>query len=174
MRDRAPARYRARMQDLEALALPPRALVLLIGPAGSGKSTWARARFRPTQIVSSDELRAWVSDDAADQGATRDAFTVLHVLARARVARGLLTVIDATNLLPGSRRPLLELARRHGRPTVAVVFDVPLAELLARNADRERSVPADAVRKHHAQLAQALTVLPAEGYTAIIGAGTTT
>lgn len=157
------------MQQPEAqLAIPPGALVLLIGPAGSGKSTWARARFRPTQIVSSDELRAWVSDDAADQSATRDAFTVLHVLVRARVTRGLLTVIDATNLLAGARRPLRELAGRHGRPCVAVVFDVPLGELLARNANRDRMVPPEAVRKHHAQLAQALLALPSEGYATIV------
>lgn len=171
MRRRRSARYRASMQDARHLgAIPDDALVLLVGPAGSGKSTWARARFGATRIVSSDELRAWVSDDAADQGATRDAFTVLHVVARARVARGLLTVIDATNLLASSRRPLLELARRHGRPCVAVVFDAPLAELLARNDGRERPVPEAIVRKHHAQLADALAQLPAEGYLAIVRA----
>ncbi len=154
------------MQDTWGV-LPDDAVVLLIGPAGSGKSTWARARFSQTQVVSSDALREMVSDDAADQDATRDAFAILHAIARARVRRGLLTVIDATNLLASSRRPLLELARRHARPTVAVVFEVPLPELLRRNARRERVVPEATVRRHHAQLADALVDLPAEGYLAI-------
>jgi protein phosphatase len=151
-------------------SIPARALVLLVGPAGSGKTTWARARFRPTQVLSSDHLRAMVADDPADQSATREAFAILHALARARLARGLLTVVDATNLLAPSRRPLLELAARHGRPVVAVVFEVPLPELLARNAARDRVVPEGTVRHHHAQLEDALEALPSEGYAAIIGA----
>jgi predicted kinase len=158
------------MSETLAPALPRDALVLLVGPAGSGKTTWATARYRATQVLSSDALREMVSDDAADQTATRDAFAILHAIARARVGRGLLTVIDATNLLASSRRPLLELARRHGRPVVAVVFDVPLPELLARNASRERVVPERTVRVHHAQMAEALTALPTEGYATIVSA----
>ncbi|MFN8521017.1 MAG: AAA family ATPase, partial [Chloroflexota bacterium] len=127
-------------------------------------------RFRATQVLSSDELRERVSDDAGDQDATRDAFTILHAIARARLRRGLLTVVDATNLLASSRRPLLELAARHACPVVAVVFDVPLPELLARNARRERVVPEATVRRHHAQLTEALAVLPSEGYAHIIRA----
>lgn len=158
------------MAAIDAQRIPDGALVLLVGAAGSGKSTWAAARFRPTQVVSSDELRARVADDAADQGATRDAFALLHAIVRARVGRGLLTVVDATNLLAPSRRPLRELARRHGRPVVAVAFDVPLGVLLARNAARDRRVPEEAVRKHHAQMAGALETLPSEGYDTIIEA----
>ncbi|MET0772730.1 MAG: AAA family ATPase [Candidatus Limnocylindrales bacterium] len=159
------------MQDITARpAMPGDALVLLVGPAGSGKSTWAAARFRRSQVLSSDDLREVVSDDAADQDATRDAFAILHAIAKARLRRGLLTVIDATNLLPSSRRPLLELARRHARPAVAVIFDVPLPELLRRNAGRERVVPEATVRRHHAQLADALADLRSEGYASIIQA----
>jgi predicted kinase len=144
--------------------------VLLVGAAGSGKSTWARARFAPSQVVSSDGLREMVSDDAADQDATRDAFAILHAIVRARIRRGLLTVVDATNLLASSRKPLLELARRHGRPTVAVVFEVPLHELLARNAARERIVPEATVRRHAGLLPDALAAIRAEGYISVIRA----
>jgi protein phosphatase len=150
--------------------LPHDALVLLVGPAGSGKSSWARARFRRSQVLSSDDFRELVSDDAADQSATPDAFRLLHGAARARLRRGRLTIVDATNLLVSSRRPLLELARGAGRPVVAVVFEVPLPELLARNTRRERMVPEGTVRHHHALLVETLRALPAEGYAAIIGA----
>ncbi len=150
--------------------IPTDALVLLVGPAGAGKSTWAAARFRRSQVLSSDAFRELVSDDAADQTATHDAFAVLHAIAGARARRGLLTVIDATNLLVSARRPLLDLARRHGRPTIAVTFDVALPELLARNLRRERVVPAATVRRHHAQMARALRALSGEGYETIIRA----
>ena len=148
--------------------LPPGALVVLIGPSGSGKSTWAAARFRASQVLSSDAFREQVADDAADQSATADAFKVLHTVARARLRRGLLTVIDATNLTEGARRSLLRLAEKAARPVVAVVFDVSLERSLAQNAARpDRLVPEAVVRRHHHQLATELDRLPREGYHAI-------
>jgi protein phosphatase len=148
--------------------VPNDALILLVGPAGAGKTTWAEARFIPSQVLSSDAFRAMVADDPADQSATREAFSLLHAVARSRLRRGLVTVVDATNLLVSARRPLIELARRAQRPVVAVVFEVPLSELLARNARRERVVPEETVRWHHHLMTDALLALPAEGFIAII------
>jgi predicted kinase len=148
--------------------IPADALALLVGAAGSGKSTWAQGHYRPSQIVSSDALRQLVADDAADQSASRDAFRLLHLVARARLERGLLTVIDATNLRRSARKPLLALAARFGRPYVAVVFDVPLAVLLARNAARDRVVPEDVVRRHNDEMAVALEDIQGEGYRLIL------
>ena len=45
-------------------------LVLLIGASGSGKSTFARKHFKPTEVVSSDVCRGIVSDDENDQAVT--------------------------------------------------------------------------------------------------------
>jgi predicted kinase len=42
------------------VVVPARGLVLLIGASGSGKSTFARRHFAPTQILSSDAFRAMV------------------------------------------------------------------------------------------------------------------
>jgi len=102
------------------------ALVLLVGPSGSGKSTWAARHFGPEQVLSSDACRHLVAGDAADQSATADAFKVLHVIARARLRRGLFTVVDATNLTQRARRGLLRLASRAERPVVAIAFDFSL------------------------------------------------
>ncbi len=150
--------------------MPDRALVLLVGPAASGKSTWARERFRASQVLSSDAFRELVADDESDQAASRDAFRLLHMAATARLGRGLLTVIDATNLQRSARAPMRSMAARFGRPIVAVLFDVPLDELLARNAARTRQVPEDVVRRHHALMAIALRDVPTEGYLAIVHA----
>ena len=144
--------------------------MLLVGPAASGKTTWAAARFRPSQIVSSDAFREMVADDAADQAANRHAFQLLHVVARARLERGLLTVIDATNLQRTARKPLLALAARFGRPAVAVLFDVPLEVVLERNRHRPRTVPEDVLRRHHAQMTAALDEDQTEPYAQVLRA----
>lgn len=148
--------------------IAPGTLVLLVGPAGSGKSTWAAAHRRPTEIVSSDALRAAVCDDPGDQDANADAFRILHAIVRARLARGRTAVVDATNLTDGARRPLLALAARFERPVVAIVFRTPLDVCLARNAARsERRVPEDVVRQHHGALPAAEAALRRAGATII-------
>ena len=148
--------------------LPEDALVLLVGPSGAGKSTWARTRFPTASILSSDAMRELVAGDADDQSATTDAFKVLHAVARARLRRGLLTVVDATNLTERGRRPLLRLASNAARPAVAVVFDTTLERCLAQNAARPgRRVPEDVVRRHHRQLTGVQASLPNEGFWAI-------
>ncbi|CAM5542765.1 AAA family ATPase (plasmid) [Streptomyces californicus] len=76
---------------------------------------------------------------------------MLHSIADKRLRRGLLTVIDATNLR--SDRPwLLNRARHWQRPTAAVLFDAPLATAQAQNAGRDRVVPPHVVAQFHALL----------------------
>jgi protein phosphatase len=150
------------------IELPDPSLVVLIGTAGSGKSTFAQRHFRPTEILSSDAFRAMIADDEADQSATSAAFSLLHAVARQRMRRGRLTVIDATNVEPRARRPLIGLARRHHVPAVAIVFDLPADVARAWNADREsRTVPADVVERHRRELERSLDGLPDEGFDAV-------
>ena len=80
------------------LSVPDLSLVVLVGASGSGKSTFARQHFSPTEVLSSDTFRGMVADDENDQGATKDAFDVLHYVAGKRLAAGRLTVVDATNV----------------------------------------------------------------------------
>ena len=141
------------------------ALVVLIGASGSGKSTFAARHFTPTQVLSSDVLRAAVSDDANDQSATEAAFELLHVTLVLRLARRRLTVVDATNVERWARERLLAVARRHGRPTAAIVLDLPLATCLERNAARpDRRLPPAAIRRQHGRLRASLAGLAAEGF----------
>src|SRR5215210_2084721 len=107
------------------LTIPELSLVVLVGPSGCGKSTFARKHFKPTEVLSSDYCRGLVSDDENDQAATKDAFEVLHFIARKRLAAGKLTVVDATNVQPEARKPLVQLAREFHCLPVALVLDVP-------------------------------------------------
>ncbi|MDG4762904.1 polynucleotide kinase-phosphatase [Solwaraspora sp. WMMD406] len=110
---------------MTALEIPELALVALVGLSGSGKSTFARRHFAPTQVLSSDAFRAMVADDENDQSASTDAFDALHYVAGKRLRAGRLTVVDATNLQQHARAGLVRLAREHDVLPVAVVLDVP-------------------------------------------------
>ena len=88
------------------IEIPELSLVVLMGPSGSGKSSFARKHFKPTEVLSSDECRGLVSDDENNQAATNDAFDVLYYIAKKRLAAGRITVIDATNVQPEARKPL--------------------------------------------------------------------
>ena len=147
--------------------VPPGALVVLVGPSGCGKSTFARRWFGATEVVSSDECRRLVADDAASQDASRDAFAVFYALLRGRMNHGRTAVADATSLTPGSREKLRQIAVSRGRPVVAVAFDAPLELCLARQRTRERQVAQDVVERFFEQFQQALAELPREGYDRI-------
>ena len=118
------------------ITIPELSLVLLIGPSGSGKSSFARKHFLATEILSSDYCRGLVSDDENDQAATKDAFEVLHFIAGKRLAAGRLTVIDATNVQPEARRSLIALARQHHVIPTAIVLNLPRELCLERNKAR--------------------------------------
>jgi len=84
--------------ERDGIILPPRALVVLVGGSGAGKSWWARRHFLETEVVSSDRCRALVSDDEADQRVNREAFAVFYSIVRQRLSLGRLTVADSTAL----------------------------------------------------------------------------
>jgi protein phosphatase len=133
---------------MSTVRIPDPSLVLLVGAAGSGKSTLAARLFAPDEIVSSDALRAAVSGDEADQTVSGVAFKILHRTVDRRLAERRLTVVDATNAAPTVRRPLLQRARLHGVPAVAIVLDFDADIVHARNATRPRVVDADVIDRH--------------------------
>src|SRR5688572_25454532 len=118
------------------IMIPDFCLVVLVGVSGSGKSTFARKHFLPTEVISSDFCRGLVSDDENSQDATDDAFDLLHAIAAKRLKRMKLTVIDATNVQPEARKRLLQLAREYHTMPIAIVLDVPEHVAVARNRTR--------------------------------------
>lgn len=144
-------------------------LVVLIGSTGSGKSTFARRHFKPTEVISSDFCRGLVSDDENDQSATGDAFDVLHYVAGKRLAAGRLTVVDATSVQSESRRALVRLAREHDVLPIAIVLDVPADVCVARNADRpdRAHLKRHVVDRQQRELRRSLRQLEREGFRAV-------
>ena len=150
------------------LSIPELSLVVLVGVSGAGKSTFARAHFKPTEVISSDYCRGLVADDENDQSATPDAFDVLHYIAGKRLAGGRLTVVDATSVQPEARKPLVDLAREHDVLPVAIVFDLPAGVCEARNALRpDRDFGAHVIRRQHAALRKSVRNLKREGFRAV-------
>jgi protein phosphatase len=147
------------------ITIPELSLVLLIGPSGSGKSTFARTHFKPTEVLSSDFCRGLVADNENDQTVTGEAFEILHFIARKRLALGRLTVIDATNVQPESRKSLVELAREFHVLPVALVFNFPEKVCQERNRNRpDRDFGPHVIRNQSQQLRRSLRGLEREGF----------
>ncbi|MFF3560527.1 polynucleotide kinase-phosphatase [Streptomyces sp. NPDC002574] len=154
------------MTGKRTLPVTDLSLVVLIGTTGSGKSTFARRHFKPTEVISSDFCRGLVSDDENDQSASGDAFDVLHYIAGKRLAAGRLTVVDATSVQQESRRQLVRLAREYDVLPIAIVLDVPEQVCIERNAARpdRAHLPRHVVQRQHRELRRSLRQLEREGF----------
>ena len=148
-----------------SIAVPEFSMIVLIGASGSGKSTFARRHFAPTEIISSDACRGFVADDENDQAATPDAFALLHAILDLRLKRRRLAVIDATNVRPEDRKTLVAAARRWHALAVAIVLDPGEDVCHTRNADRaDRAFGPHVVRNQMSALRRGLRGLPREGF----------
>lgn len=148
--------------------LPDPAVVVLVGASAAGKSSWAAARYRSQEVVSSDELRSIVGSGRHDLDATDDAFRLLDDIVAARTRRGLTCVIDTLGLDPARRLGYLAAARAAGLPAVAVVFDVPPAVARQRNAARDRPVPAPALASQLSRAADVRARVEIEGWDLVL------
>ena len=143
-------------------------LVVLVGAAGAGKSTFAARHFRPREILSSDALRERLTGDPGDQTATRLAFAILHRQLVTRLGAGRLVVVDATNVRPFARRALVRRAASVGAPATAVILDLAADIIHARNLARPRPVPMAAVDAQLAELARSVSGIAGEGFARVV------
>lgn len=145
--------------------IPELCLVMLVGPSGSGKSSFAAKHFLATEVLSSDWCRGLVADDENDQTATKDAFDVLRYIARTRLLGGRLTVVDATNVQMEARKPLVRLAKECHVLPVAIVLNMPEELCHERNKGRpDRDFGPHVVRRQRQQLRRSLRALKKEGF----------
>ena len=143
-------------------------MIVLVGASAAGKSTWAAERYRDVEIVASDDLRGIVGSGSADQGASGDAFALLNQILAARTKRRLTTVVDATSLQRKLRMGYLAQARSTQLPAVLVILDTDPSMCRARNAARDRRVPAAVLDQQLRQVAHVVEQAPSEGWDAIL------
>src|SRR5580658_8364954 len=111
-------------------------LIVLVGPPGSGKTTWARRNVDGVVHVSQDGLI-----DAVTPGGFDHAYRPLYreaedAVARAALRAGHTVVVDRTNRTRAHRQRWLQIAREHACPAIAVVMATPEAICRERNAKR--------------------------------------
>jgi polynucleotide kinase-phosphatase len=146
------------------LEIPELSLVMLVGATSSGKSTFARKHFLPTEIVSSDYCRAALADDENDQSVTAEAFDLMHTILGKRLKLGKLAVADATNVQPSARKGLIALAKAHNVFCVAIVFDLPERQIAERHATRaDRQFGHHVIHNQVADLHRSMRGLEREG-----------
>ena len=151
------------------ISVPNLSLVVLVGASGAGKSTFGKKQFEEFEVISSDYCRGLVSNDENDQTATKEAFDLLHTIVAKRLKKGLLTVVDATNVQPEARKPLIKLARDYHAIPVAIVFDLPQKVSEERNKTREdRNFGGHVIRQQKSQLRRSVKSLKREGFRHII------
>ena len=152
---------------MNRIQLPENSLITLCGIAGCGKSTFAARHFPPTRIVSSDDCRARICDDEANQLVTSHAFELWRFIIRKRLLLRHFTVADATNLEAGDRRWLTRTAYNHSFISAIIIFNLPLEVCLKRNAIRHRIVPEDALERQYHYLQQTLQTIHEEQFDSV-------
>ena len=151
--------------NITNIEIPEMALVSLVGVSGSGKSTFASKHFLPTEVISSDYCRAVVSDEEMNQAASDDAFDLLHYIARKRLKRGRLTVVDATNLHEGGRRELIQIAKEYHVLPIAIVLNIPRKVCENRHEQRtDRNFGKHVIRHQYRSLRRTIGRLKKEGF----------
>lgn len=119
-----------------------KALIILVGPPASGKSTWGKkfAQENNLTYVSTDAIRAELGRGEGDQNVSAAAFATARSRVSAALGAGKSAMIDATSVTKKARKDWINLGRGHGAFIIAVAFEVPREELLRRDAQRERHV----------------------------------
>lgn len=119
-----------------------KALVILVGPPASGKSTWGKKFAEDNKVVyvSTDAIRAEIGSGEGDQNVSAAAFGIARQRVSQALAAGKSAMIDATSVNRKARRDWINLGRGHGAYIIAVAFEVTRDELLRRDAQRDRHV----------------------------------
>lgn len=124
-------------------------LHMLIGPSGAGKSTYSAKKYKPHDIISTDQVRRELFGGHEEgQGQHPDdlarTWAYVHGVIGVRLKNGIFTVLDATNLRAKDRAAVLKQVPQ-GQVVQYVVVDRDLGEKLAHRGWRSE----DLILKHH-------------------------
>ena len=153
-------------ENCQVIELPSPCLVVLIGAAGSGKSTWANAHFQGC-VVSSDALRALVGEGESDLRASGDAFSLVDEIVERRLRRRLTTVIDSLGTDAERRAHWRGIAASRGVPCHAVVMATAPADIRKWNRARTKRVPVAVLRNQLSEMDETVAAVLAEPFDAV-------
>lgn len=117
------------------LAVP--CLILLVGPPGSGKSTWAKQNGHGAAHVSQDDLIDAISPDVFAHVYRTIYAGAEDAVARAALEHGHTVIVERTNRTRAHRRRWLAIAREADCPAIAVVMGAFFPLCRERNRNRE-------------------------------------
>jgi len=118
-------------------------LIVLVGLAGSGKSTVAQelmAGRDDIDLHSSDAIREEILGEVNNQDKNGDVFEIMEKRTKESLKAGRHVIYDATNINRKKRKHLLTQIPK-GVEKIALYIATPIDEVLRRNAERERVVP---------------------------------
>lgn len=119
--------------------------IMTIGLPASGKSTYAAEKAKEGYVhISSDAIRGELYGDEGIQGNPREVFDIMKKRALNEISKGNNVIYDATNVSRKDRRRILGQLPRDVYKT-AVIFAIPIQDILDRNAARKRHVPVEVI-----------------------------
>lgn len=128
--------------------IPLHSLVIMVGPAGSGKSRTASLKFSPYEIVGSEDIRYELIGDYQRMDINDIVFREVHRRVLMKLEMGERVVVDATNLRKKDRVGLAEIGSKLGVPIYYIVCNRPLAVKLEDGAHSWRNNPSGIITKH--------------------------
>ena len=120
----------------------------MIGVPGSGKSYMAGqiGELLGLTVLSSDAIREELSNDAADQRVSEEAWQLLYERASQRIGDAESVIIDGTNTVAERRQGHIAHLRKVGaRAVIGLYIYVAPETAKTRNRERERVVPDDVI-----------------------------
>lgn len=147
-------------------------LVILVGPPGSGKSTYAEKFTRQADnwiIISPDNIRSELTGDESNQSQNVKVFRQVYSDLVTHLDRGFNVIYDATNCRSSYRHKILNVVKGHTNKIICVVFTTSISDCLNNNKKRDRFVPEDVIERMYFTLKKHPPTI-FEGFDAIMKA----
>ena len=127
-------------------------LYVMIGPAGSGKSTASKNMFQRAVRVCPDDIRKQLFGDEACQREPEKVFAVAYGAMEDALCENKDVVFDATSTTAYGRKKLLDRVDGILCHKVAVYMNTPLEECKRRNQQRGRVVPDSVIDRQYSNM----------------------
>ena len=139
--------------------MTPPTLYVMIGPAGSGKTTFVKS-MNGVDVISTDQLREEMFGDATVQNKNARVFRAAYHLMKMWLNMGLNVCFDATNTTTRTREEILKNVRDIECHKVAVYMNTPRGECKFRNNKRERKVLNEVINRQDWQMERDAGTIP--------------